>query len=193
MGTATEDRRQAEQLPDGDVIRILLSQHARIHELFNEVERLQGQERQEAFEELRAFLVMHETGEEMVLRPVTEKIAAEGVAASRNEEEQEANEVLEKLQGLDIDGSDFQAQFAEFKSSVDEHANSEEQEEFPAVLDSCDRDQRQSMGRRMTAVEKIAPTRPHPSAAGSPAKQWTVGPFAALVDRAKDAISGVRD
>ena len=38
------------------------------------------------------------------------------------------------------------------------------------------------------AAEKTAPTHPHPSTAGSPAAQWAVGPFASLVDRARDAI-----
>jgi len=136
---------------------------------------------------------MHETAEEMVLRPVTSKIAADGVADARNAEEQEANEVLQKLEKVDPDSDEFAREFADLKASVDAHAESEEHEEFPAVLDQCDADQRRSMGRRMEAVEKVAPTRPHPSAAGSPAKQWTVGPFAALVDRARDALQSVRD
>jgi hypothetical protein len=32
------------------------------------------------------------------------------------------------------------------------------------------------------------PTHPHPAAAGSPTAQWTFGPFASLVDRARDAV-----
>lgn len=193
MGSAAEDRRQASQLPEGDVIRFLLNQHARIRDLFDEVESSTGDQRHDAFEELRALLAMHETAEEMVLRPVTEDIAPEGVAAARNAEEKEANEVLKQLESVDVDSADFQRQFAELKQSVDDHAESEEHEEFPAVLEHCDLDQRQRMGRRMEAVEKVAPTRPHPSTAGSPGKQWTVGPFAALIDRARDAVGGIRD
>jgi hemerythrin superfamily protein len=193
MGDAAEDRQKAAQLPEGDVIRFLLNQHAQIRDLFDEVQASHGDERRHAFEELRALLAMHETAEEMVLRPVTEKIAASGVAEARNAEEQEANEVLKKLEDVDLESPDFDRQFAELKEAVDAHAESEEHEEFPAVLEACDLDQRRSMGRRMEAVEKVAPTRPHPSTAGSPAKQWTVGPFASLIDRAKDAISKVRD
>lgn len=193
MGSAAEDRQKAAELPEGDVIRFLLNQHARVHDLFDEVESSHGDQRHDAFEELRALLAMHETAEEMVLRPVTESIAAEGVAAARNSEEQEANEVLKQLETLDLESADFVQQFAEFKKSVDEHAENEEHEEFPAVLENCDLDQRRQMGRRMEAVEKVAPTRPHPSTAGSPAKQWTVGPFASLIDRARDAVSSVRD
>jgi hemerythrin superfamily protein len=193
MGRAAEDRQKASQLPEGDVIRFLLNQHAQIRDLFDEVESSTGDQRHDAFEELRALLAMHETAEEMVLRPITENIAPEGVAAARNAEEQEANEVLKQLESVDIDSADFQRQFAELKKSVDEHAESEEHEEFPAVLEHCDLDQRQRMGRRMEAVERVAPTRPHPSTAGSPAKQWTVGPFAALIDKARDAVAAIRD
>jgi hemerythrin superfamily protein len=193
MGTAAEDRQQAAQLPEGDVIRFLLGQHARIRDLFDEVQDSRGEQRQQAFEELRALLAVHETAEEMVLRPVTATIAPEGVADARNAEEQEANEVLKRLESVDPESPDFDQDFAELKSAVDAHADNEEQEEFPAVLESCDLEQRRALGRRMEAVEKVAPTRPHPSTAGSPAKQWTVGPFASLIDRTKDALGKIKD
>jgi hemerythrin superfamily protein len=193
MGTAAEDRHKAAQLPEGDVIRFLLNQHAQIRDLFDEVLSSHGEERRYAFEELRGLLAMHETAEEMVLRPVTERIAGAGVADARNAEEQEANVVLKRLEKVDLESPDFERQFAELKDAVDAHAENEEHEEFPSVLEACDLDQRRTMGRRMEAVEKVAPTRPHPSTAGSPVKQWTVGPFASLIDRAKDAIAKVRD
>jgi hemerythrin superfamily protein len=193
MGSASEDRQKAAELPEGDVIRFLLNQHAQIRDLFDEVESSHGEQRHDAFEELRGLLAIHETAEEMVLRPVTENIAADGVAAARNAEEQEANEVLKQLETVDVDSDDFEKQIAELKKSVDEHAENEEHEEFPAVLEHCDADQRAQMGRRIQAVEKIAPTRPHPTAAGKPAMQWTVGPFAALIDKARDALASVRD
>src|SRR4051794_13320443 len=113
MGSAAEDRQKAAQLPEGDVIRFLLHQHAKIRDLFDEVQAARGDDRHDAFEELRALLAMHETAEEMVMRPVTEKIAAEGVAARRNAEEQEANEVLKRLETLDLDSAEFEQQFAE--------------------------------------------------------------------------------
>jgi hypothetical protein len=48
-----------------------------------------------------------------------------------------------------------------------------------------------SLGRTLEAAEKIAPTHPHPSTAGSSTAQWTVGPFASLLDHARDAIKEV--
>ena len=79
MGDAAEDRTKAAQLPEGDVILILLEQHARIRELFADVKSAEGERKQHAFDELRALLAVHETAEEMVLRPVSRDAAGASV------------------------------------------------------------------------------------------------------------------
>jgi hemerythrin superfamily protein len=190
MGDAAEDRAKAAQLPEGDVIRVLLEQHARIRELFADVKSATGEHKQQAFDELRALLAVHETAEEMVLRPVSKDVAGEGVADARNHEEEEANKVLAQLEDMDCGSVEFDNLLASFEQSVSMHAEQEESQEFPAILSGCDADKRQSMGKRIKMAEKIAPTHPHPSTAGSPTAQWMVGPFASLVDRTKDALTG---
>jgi len=189
MGDAAQDRAKAAELPEGDVIRILLEQHARVRELFEDVSSSAGDHKKQAFDELRALLAVHETAEELVLRPVTKKTGNGAVADARNHEEEEANEVLKKLEGMDVESPDFTARLAEFQKSVDEHAEAEENEEFPRILQECDADQRATMGKHILAAEKLAPTHPHPSTAGKVPAQMAVGPFAAVVDRARDAIS----
>src|ERR1700712_4707532 len=112
MGDASEDRAEAAKLPEGDVIRVLLEQHARIRDLFQHVTEAQGEHKQQAFDELRALLAVHETAEEMVLRPVTSNTAGKAVADARNQEESEANEVLAKLEKLDVASADFDSLLA---------------------------------------------------------------------------------
>jgi len=192
MGDATEDRAKAQALPEGDVIRVLLEQHATIRDLFTEVNTTTGEQKQDAFDALRALLAVHETAEEMVLRPVTQKVVGENIAEARNHEEEEANAFLAHLEKMSLSDPDFAAQFAKFEQAVDQHAESEEQEEFPQILATCDNEQRQTMGRKIKAAEATAPTHPHPSVEPGSAKQKMVGPFAALVDRAKDAIASAR-
>lgn len=191
MGDATDDRIQAAALEDGDVIKILLEQHAQIRDLCQQVISSIGTARKEAFGTLRALLAVHETAEEMVLRPVTEKVALPGVADRRNHEEAEANAVLKTLEGLDTESPDFLAMFRTFVDAVDSHAESEEHDEFPAVLATCTDEERRQMGTKVKAAEAIAPTHPHPSVEPGSTTQKVVGPFAALVDRAKDAIAKV--
>ena len=107
MGDADEDRMHAQQYPEGDVLRILYEQHARIRDLFAEIKSSTGEERKQAFGELRALIVAHETAEEMVLRPVTSDAGGKAVADARNTEESEATDVLKQLDGMDADSAEF--------------------------------------------------------------------------------------
>jgi hemerythrin superfamily protein len=189
MGEAVEERARAQDLPEGDVIRILLEQHAQVRDLFAEVQKAPAHQRQEPFDRLRALLAVHETGEELVLRPQAKDSAWKEVATERNQEEGEANEVLKSLEDLDSSSEAFLARLQEFEKSVDEHAEAEETEEFPRVLQALDADERRKLGSRLRTVEKMAPTHPHPMAAGSTTAQALTGPFAAMIDRVRDALS----
>lgn len=172
-----------------DVITLLLAQHGRMKELFAQVRTSTGSHRKQAFDELRALLAVHETAEEMVLRPVSREAAGDAVAEARNAEEKEATQVLARLEDMDVESVEFGDTFTELESSVLAHAAHEEAEEFPAVRANRTPEQLASMGRALRAAESIAPTHPHPTAAGSTAAHYVVGPFASLVDRARDAIS----
>ncbi len=72
--------------------------------------------------------------------------------------------------------------------AVLDHAEREEREEFPPVRARESRSTLAGMGALLRAAEKTAPTHPHPSTAGSPIAQWMAGPWAAAIDRARDAI-----
>ncbi|MEV6793284.1 hemerythrin domain-containing protein [Streptomyces sp. NPDC051320] len=188
MSEAQSDRDQAARLPEGDVVAILLEQHADIRDLFTLVKNSQGEAKKEAFDHLRTLLAVHETAEEMIVRPVAEDTAGKEEAEARNEEEKEANKVLSELEKMDLASPEFAAQLAEFEQAVIDHAEHEEREEFPAVRAGRTEEELQSMGKRLRKAERTAPTHPHPTAAGSPKAQWAVGPFASMVDRARDAI-----
>lgn len=189
MGGPQEDLAKAAQLPEGDVIGILLRQHARIQELFSDIESATGEHKRHAFDELRALLAVHETAEEMVLRPVTRKTAGEEVARARMAEEDEATKVLKHLEKLDTGSAEFDQQLAGFKQAVVDHAEHEEHEEFPAIIAGRDAEERVKLGKALLRAEKLAPTHPHPSAAGSTAANYVMGPFASLLDKARDAVS----
>ena len=191
MGDPAQDRLEAAQLPEGDVIRVLLEQHARIRELFTDVRSAMGGHKRQAFDELRALLAVHETAEEMVLRPVSKEAAGETVVTARNKEEEEATTVLKDLDRMDVTSALFARKLAALETMALRHAENEEREEFPHVVAECDPDMRRSMGTALKGALSIAPTHPHPSTAGeSAAAHMVVGPFIALVDRARDALGG---
>lgn len=188
MSASEAERTAAARLPDGDVIGLLLEQHARIRELFGRVAASAGESRQRAFDELRALLAVHEAAEELIVRPVAKKTAGKDEAEARNAEEKEASRILKELEGMDVSGAGFEAALADFERAVSAHADHEEREEFPVLVAQCSQEQRRSMGDRLRKAEHLAPPHPHPSAAGSPAALRVTGPFASLMDKARDAI-----
>jgi len=147
MGHAAEDRKEAAKYPAGDILNILFTHHARIHETLERIESSRGTERKQAFAELKTFLKAHETAEEAVVRPMSMKTAGEEVVEARNEEEAEADEDILALSKLDFDSADFDEQFAEFKQAVSNHAESEEEDEFPALESELSVEERKDLGR----------------------------------------------
>lgn len=185
-------RAGAAHLLPGGVVSVLLEQHTRIRELFAEVTRARGQERQRAFDELRELLAVHEAGEEIVVRPVTKNVQAGAVADARNAEEKDAATTLAKLEKLDVESFVFGEMLAELERDVTNHAEREESEEFPYLLTEVDHDTQVAMGLQLLNAQHAAPTHPHPTAAGSTVAQVAIGPFAALLDRARDEFKKQR-
>ena len=181
------DRARAARLPDDDVVGVLLEQHARIRDLFAEVRTRSGEHKQRAFDELRALLAVHETAEEMVVRPVTTKVDR-AVASARDDEEKKTGRVLKSLELLDVHSPAFASVLTELERAVTSHAAHEEREEFPRVRGARSEAELATMGRRLRAAESIAATHPHPSITGSTAAQWTMGPIASILDRVRDAV-----
>jgi hypothetical protein len=73
---------------------------------------------------------------------------------------------------------------------ITEHVREEEQELFPRLTANADRQELQSLGRKVEAMKKVAPTRPHPAAPDTPPMNKLAAPGAGLVDRIRDALSG---
>jgi hypothetical protein len=188
MGDSIDDLEKAAMLPEGDVIRILLEQHARIREGLQAVRLASGTERGDLFAELRAVLAVHETAEQVVLRPHTDHIIDQELADARTREEVEATKMLAELENLATDSVEFEELFADFERAVTDHADAEEEHEFPQILIDCTPEERTTLGARLTAIEDVAPTRPHPSVAGKPAVQVLVAPVASIVDRVRDKL-----
>ena len=175
-----------------DAIDLLVRQHDRVRTLLDEVEASSGQQRRAAFDELRRFLAVHETAEEMVIHPSTRRQGLEGedIADARLEEEHEGKEVLSALEGMEVDEPDFAKKFATFKKAVSEHAQMEESEEFPLLREKLDADALESLAKAVRAAERMAPTHPH-AGVESAAANTTLGPVAAVVDRTRDAVRQV--
>jgi len=176
----------------GDVVAQLLAQHEQVRAAIDGVARTKtAASRQKAFDKLRELLSRHETAEEMILRPLTRDLDnGEAVAEARMEEENKSKEVLAELEDLDIASEKFARLFETFAQAVLTHAQNEETFEFPLLRKQLDAEKLEKAEKQLLMAEKTAPTHPHPSAR-STAMNYVAGPFAAVADRAKDAISKV--
>ncbi|VBA53305.1 hemerythrin domain-containing protein [Mycobacterium pseudokansasii] len=174
-----------------DVIDFLVDQHEQIKSLFAKTLSSSGKQREEAFLELRRLLAVHKTAEEEIVHPrAKRKIAGgEAVVTKRLEEEHEAKTVLSELEKLDVDSAEFTSKLTKLRDAVVDHAEHEEAEEFARLGDELSSGELERMGRAAKLAEATAPTRPHPGVESQIANLMA-GPFAAMLDRARDAIVG---
>ena len=174
-----------------DVVDFLVGQHEQIKSLFAETLSASGKEREKSFIELRRLLAVHETAEEEVVHPRAKRKIPEGAAVvgERLSEEHEAKTVLQKLEKLDVDSEEFTRMLTELRDAVVAHAEHEEHDEFSRLGEELSSEELQRMGRAAQLAEAVAPTRPH-AGVESQVANLAAGPFAAMLDRARDAIIG---
>jgi hypothetical protein len=139
-------RKEAAKMPSGDLVAILLRQHADISDAMDRVSGASGEQLAADFEALRSFLMAHETAEQTVVRPVAQETASEAEAMARNAEEEDADRALAELSALGTAAADFKVSFAKFMKAVADHAEREEHEEFPTIQKSRSAGQRIQLG-----------------------------------------------
>ncbi len=177
------------QSPD-DVIGFLKAQHNLIEDMFDQVLHASDPHaREKPFVQLRQLLAVHETAEEMVVHPRVrrEVDAIDSIVDARLEEEHEAKESLSSIEKIDITSPQFIDELTKLRDAVLDHALHEESFEFPKLQSELDADELKRLGTAVRAAEAIAPTRPH-AGVESAKLNFAVGPFASMIDRARDLI-----
>jgi len=170
---------------------MLKHQHQLIKDRFrNVLEAGTGEERAHAFFELRRLLAIHEAAEEEIVHPVARRHLTDGksIVEQRINEEFTAKKALADLEEMDVNTPEFISSLRLLQHNIIEHANHEEDEEFSRLRGELSEQQLARLGRAFEIAEAMAPTRPHPGVESAMANA-IVGPFASMLDRARDAIS----
>jgi hemerythrin superfamily protein len=176
----------------GDVVDYLRTQHETIRALFREtLDAADADTRDEAFTRLRTMLAVHETAEEMVVHPRVRRKVGDGaqIVDDRLAEEHDAKVLLRDIENLPRDSSEFTKALIHLQDAVLKHAEAEEELEFTALEAELSTDELAKLTQAVEIAERIAPTHPHPGVE-SGAANFAVGPFASVLDRARDALSG---
>jgi len=175
--------------PD-EVVKFLKAQHNLIEDMFDEVLHASDPHaREKPFVALRQLLAVHETAEEMIMHPRARRQADSGdaIVDARLKEEHDAKELLSQIEKLDITSQRFIDEVGKLREAVLGHAQHEESDEFPVLQHELDAGDLKRMGTAVKVAEAIAPTHPHPGVE-SAKLNFAVGPFASMLDRARDLI-----
>jgi hypothetical protein len=180
-----------------DVIEILEQDHREVEQMFAELESLRGASTEEAqsrrkavTEQVTIELVRHSVAEEVLVYPrVEDKVSAEEAEHAR-EEHAEAEETLHRLEKLDADDPSFDDELATLMAEIRHHIADEEGEMFAHMRQVIDADELRTLGARVEAFKKVAPTRPHPNVPNEPLPRMAAGPAASLFDRMRDLATG---
>jgi len=172
------------------VTSLLRERHTDVKAMFDQLLHSVGGERRELFDCLRAALAVHETAEEVVVHPKVRSFGDDAARAvdARLEEEKAAKQVLADLEQMDPDEPAFVLRLTSLRDDVLAHADAEEREIFPRLEQGCSAEEQMQMAERILTAERMAPTHPHPHGPSGRAGNLVVGPFAAMVDKVRDAM-----
>jgi hemerythrin superfamily protein len=180
-----------------DVIEILEQDHREVEGMFRELESLRGASRDEEqtrrkdlTEQVTIELVRHSVAEEVLVYPKVENEVSEEEAEHAREEHAEAEETLHRLEKLDADDPAFDDELATLMEEIRHHIEDEEGQMFAHMRQVIDEGELQSLGERVEAFKKVAPTRPHPNVPNEALPRAAAGPAASLFDRMRDLASG---
>ncbi len=134
----------------------------------------------------------HEAVEEMYFWPLVREKLEDGdwLADEATVQEQEAKEILNRLDKLQASDVDFEQMLALFTSAAREHIDFEEKQVWPSLRTGLTAAEAEDLGELFVEAKRAAPTRPHPATPGTPGVQKTAGPAAGLIDKLRDAITG---
>jgi len=118
-----------------DVVAVVTAQHAHIAQLLRDVGLASRDARREPLDRLLAYVAGHEAVEEELLHPKAAFASSEDVGMARMREESSLGEQIKRLEQLGTDSEVFQTQFGLIEEAIARHAQAEEQEELPGLVE----------------------------------------------------------
>jgi Hemerythrin HHE cation binding domain len=188
-----------------DVFTVLRQDHEEFERMLAELEKGPSQAtgasedqlalRKKMTEQLIIEESKHEALEEMYFWPVVRDHLADGdtLADQATGQEQEAKEVLAKLDKLDVGDAEFENLLGTFIGAARKHMQLEETAVWPGLRTALNTDRAAELGAQIADGKKTAPTRPHPHTPPSPGALKVAAPVAAATDWARDVVTGRGD
>lgn len=179
-----------------DVFTVLAADHERIFALSN---RLTGgasvpqagpKERKAVAGELVMELSRHEAVEEMLFWPVVRDRADDGaeLCAVALEQETTGKRMLNELARTSPGNEEFDTLTHSVAAMLREHISYEQNIVWPRLRLRLSGEEARRLGDQIQRAKRRAPARPHPHVPPRPDLLKRIGPAAALLDKARDAM-----
>ena len=176
-----------------DVIELLEHDHREVEQMFTEFEQASdAEERRTIVDKIIIELVRHSEAEEQAVYPLIRKHIDNGDQVVEDEIQQhtEAERIMKELDGMDPGDPQFGVLMQQLMTAIKAHVSEEENDVFPRFRAAVDQSELEKLGTTVKALKKILPTHPHPMAPDHPPFNALLAPGAALVDRARDLLTG---
>jgi hemerythrin superfamily protein len=175
-----------------DVATVLTVDHREMERLYDEYQRVEGDPdaSERIARDLTRLIVQHALAEEQVLYAVMKTALPNGEheVAEARDQHKSIERMLEALEQLEAQDTAFGETVRALMLEVIPHAREEEEDLFPSLREAVGDDEMRSLGGKIEAAKRIAPTRPHPLVPNTAPMRTMAAPVAAVADRVRDRI-----
>jgi hemerythrin-like domain-containing protein len=188
-----------------DVFDILGADHREVEQMLAELDRgptaasgaaeAQLQARKALAEKLIIESSKHEAVEEQYFWPAVRSRVANGdpLADHAISQEDEAKDVLARLDKLAPTDGEFDDLVAKFIPAARKHIGYEEETVWPPLRTALSAAEAEELGSKIADAKSTAPTRPHPNAPANPRVLRAAGPAVGAADKLRDTLTGRGD
>ena len=126
--------------------------------------------------------------------PAMKEHLPDGEAAVEHDiaEHKELERTMKELEAVEATDPRFDTLIGELETTLADHVNDEESDQFPKLRASIPRAELVQLGQKVQAAKKLAPTRPHPAAPNAELFHKLVGPASAWSTACATSSRGAR-
>jgi hypothetical protein len=163
-GTSLADQDEAQLGGPASVLVRQKREHTRLDRLLDELHATSGAEQDRVLISIYRLVFPHAFAEESVLWPVIRRVLPDGEALTLQveEEHQEVNELVTRLDGEQLDPSERRQLLDRLVVVLREDVRDEEDALLPGLQEQLSVRQLRGLGVAWELVRRTAPTRPHP-------------------------------
>jgi hypothetical protein len=136
-----------------DATQLLQEQHTEVDNLIARIEKAEGAQKRQLFEQLADKVAAHAEIEEKIFYPAAMAKQTEDLLLESVEEHLSVKRVLADMLSVDVDDHHFDAKLSVLKEQLRHHAHDEEEKElFPKVRTLLSKDELDGLGGEMAAT-----------------------------------------